>query len=653
MSAGRRCAARRPAVAVLVAVALASCSTKPAALQTLELTSASLSAPSATPSAAAPAGGIQAPAFARGREPPAEEAPAVPAQPVAATAPPAGAGTAIRTAEPAELAKGREEREAIESSIVFGSPSSLDRAAKLAAAPKSMRAEDAAALAAIAQAVSALAYPSPDRPPVPAVDPAALSGTAPALLAAIGEAAAGRVPAVPPEAAATSLGEIIPALALFGSVSSDAARRAVEALDRFSRLGVPSILPSMLRGADAERRGDWQGALGLYRSALAVAPDAWSASLGMGRALLSLKRSTDALSVLAPLADSKSGLLEFDRPYALALYANARYEEANPYVARVLISDPQDSRLVLVRAHLLIRSKAFQQAMPLLDAYGTVDPSNRLYLLLRCLESEGIRAREEALRWARKGLAAYPDDPELLVAASRILFAGPASGALEARTLAARAFDLTAPGAPVPGDPDGGESGPALAASRAAAGVEAARLLVADAASRYRWADASKYLARVGPGFEDKALAAKIMRKASDPRALDYASEWYKASPSSEAAAEAYIRGLAAAGPGSERQAQELIARVLPGTITPQFRSTLYYVQSRLQKSDEAALTLLRSALVENADNAEALAAVYDIQMRRKDYAKARFYLKQAIAISPDDPELDERMRALDAAAPQ
>jgi Tfp pilus assembly protein PilF len=78
----------------------------------------------------------------------------------------------------------------------------------------------------------------------------------------------------------------------------------------------------------------------------------------------------------------------------------------------------------------------------------------------------------------------------------------------------------------------------------------------------------------------------------------------------------------------------------------------LYYLQSKLQKSDEAALSILHAALVENADNPEALAAVSDIQLRRKDYAKARFYLKQAIATDPGDPELEGRQRQLDAASP-
>lgn len=632
-------------VAASLAIALGSCSTTPSAgAPRPDPASGGAGSGGAAALPAAPAAG-QVPAPV-----PPQSAPK-PSAPSSATLAATTDGSALRIADPAELARSREERESIEALIVFGSPSSLEKAIKQASSPKSMRREDGLALAAIAQAIYNVAYPSREAAQPVAADPTALSGNAGALLAAIAEAASGRVPAVPPSMAATSLGELIPALALFNRVSGDTARRAVEALDRFARLGIPSILPSVLRGVEAERNGDYQGALGLYRSALAIAPDAWIASLGMARALISMKRSSDALSALSPLAEAKSGIREFDRPYALALYASGRYEESAPYVARVLMADPQDSRLVLIRAHLLIREKAYQQARPLLDAYGTVDPSNRLYLLLRSLEAEGIRSRDEALKWARRGLAAYPDDPELLVTASRLLFAGPASGSLEARTLAARAFDLTASGSPTPPDTGDFESGPALAAARAAAGIEAARLLLSDAVARYRWTDASRYLARIGSGFEDKALAAKIMRKSKDPRAFEYASEWYKATPGSEAAAEAYLRCLVDAG--ADKTAQELIARILPGALTPKYRSTLYYLQSRLQKSDEAALTLLRSALVENADNAEALAAVYDIQMRRKDYAKARFYLKQAIAVSPDDPELEERLRALDAVAPQ
>jgi tetratricopeptide (TPR) repeat protein len=630
---------RMAAAVSLALIVSASCASKPSAIPSAPIAKAA-------PAKAAPAT-VEAPAPVeipvRNDAPP-----GAPAAPV----PGASGGTALKTADPATLARGREEREAIETSIVYGSPSSLARARELAFKAAALKAEDVAALDALALGIEALAYPAASSSPA-AAEPEAVArpGTAASLLRSLGEAAAGRFPTVPPEAAGSPLGELIPALALFASDSSETSRRAVDALDRFSRLGVPSIMPGLLRGVDAERRGDWQGALGLYRSVLAIAPDAWIATLGSGRALLALKRNADALAVLQTLAAARSGLHAFDRPYAIALCANGRYAEADPFVSRVLTRDPLDSKFLLLRARLLIRGKSYQLALPLLDAYGTVDPSDRLYLLLRCLESEALRAREEALKWARRGLASYPDDPELLVAASRLLFAGTAFGREEARSLALRVYEIVVPGAAAPADTEG-ESGAVILAARNAAGVEAARLLALEAAGRFRWAEAASYLPRAGASFEDKALASRILRKAGNVRAaLDYASAWYKAEPRSEDAAEAWLRALIDSG--DEKAAQDAIARLLPGASSPPFRSVLYLLQAKMQKSDEAALGLLHSALMENADSPEALVAVFDIQLRRKDYAKARFYLKQAIATDPGDPELEARQRQLDAASAQ
>jgi len=640
MSPGRRRGKVRRAatipVVLIALIALSSCASKPKIVSP---------APPAAASSAAPRTAVDGAAL-----------PLAPASTPQAEPKQDNGGMALKTADPAALARSREEREAIEASIAFGSPSSLAKARDLASRSSGLRAEDASALVALALGVASLIYPDSSDPARQASAKALTeagagsSGTAQALLKALGDAAAGRSPDIPADSAGSPLGELIPALTLFAVDSSDSARLAFDALDRFARLGVPSILPSIMRGVDAERRGDAQGALGLYRSALAIAPDAWCATLGTGRALLALKRSVDALAALAPLAAAHSGLPAFDRSYALALYANGRYAEAEPYVARVLTRDPQDSRLILIRARLLVRAKAYSQALPLLDAYGTVDPSNRLYLLLRSLESESLRAREEALKWARRGLASYPDDPELLAAAARLLFAGPAFAHDEARILAARAAELAAPGAEAPPESDS-ETGAMVLAARNAAGVEASRLLALDAASRFKWTDAAAYLARAG-SFEDKALSARILRKSGNAKAsLDYSYAWYKAEPRSDAAIEAYLRALVDSG--DEKTAQEAIARLLPGTISSPLRSILYFLQSKLQKSDEAALTLLRAALVENADNPEALAAVSDIQLRRKDYAKARFYLKQAMATDPGDPELDARLKQLDALSPQ
>ena len=566
-------------------------------------------------------------------------------------------GTALKTADPAALARGREEREAIETAIVFGSPSSLAKARDQASRSVALRREDAAALADLALAISSLIYPEASDGAV-VLSPRGVSdpgqggsGADQGLLRALAAVAAGKPPEIPAEAAGSPIGELIPALLLLTVDTNDSARLALDALDRFARLGVPSIVPSLIRGVDAERRGDAQGALGLYRSALAIAPDAWSAILGTGRALLALKRSSDALAALGPLAAAHSGLSAFDRCYALALYANGRYSEAEPFVARVLTRDPQDSRFILIRARLLIRAKAYAQALPLLDAYGTVDPSNRLYLLLRSLESEGLRVRDEALKWARQGLSSYPDDPELLAIAARLLFAGPPFGHEEARTLAARAAELSPPGAAAPAESES-ESGAVILADRNAAGVEASRLLAIDAATRFKWADASVYLARAGAAFDDKATAAKILRKSGNVKAaLDFASAWYKAEPKSDSAAEAYLRALIDFGdeksrPGSHSPplaGYNLLATALRSVFPP-----IEAPEVRRGRVDAASLGVGRKR-GQPRGSGRSLGHTTE----EEDYAKARFYLKQAIATDPNDPELEARQKQLDALAQQ
>jgi tetratricopeptide (TPR) repeat protein len=572
-----------------------------------------------------------------------------------------GEATTIKTAEPAALSKAREERAMIEAEIVYGSPSSLSKAKQLLAAATMIRPDDARSLTALAAGIEALVYPSSPRPVIvsrvedtPAASPAATdpASQAPSLLSGLERAllsvSAGRVPAMPPEAAGSALGEILPALIILASNSREGSRRAQEAIDRFQVLGASSILPDLLMGLDYERSQTWAGSLERYSRVIEKAPDAWPAGLGSARILLVLRRPAAALEILDPLAQIIPGSSALARPYGQALYENGRFAEATNFVTRVLTEDPQNSRFILIRAHLLVMSRSYQQVLPLLDAYGTVDSSNRQFLVLRCLVAEGLRNREEAIRWARRGLAGYPDDPELLTAAARLIFAGPSAGRDEARSFATKSYDLiqtsVAPSEVLT---------PAEFAARTMAGAEAAHLLMADAATRFEWNSAVNYLkmALSAPGFGDKAMAATIYRKSQNwQAALDYSSAWYRDEPQSAAAAEAYLRALV--GSKNDRAAQDLIARLLPTSASPAFRSLLFFLQSQMQKSDDASLSLLRSALVEYTDNPEALAALFDIQMRRKDYAKAKFYLKQALVLAPGDPDLLRRQREIEAASP-
>jgi len=84
-----------------------------------------------------------------------------------------------------------------------------------------------------------------------------------------------------------------------------------------------------------------------------------------------------------------------------------------------------------------------------------------------------------------------------------------------------------------------------------------------------------------------------------------------------------------------------------PSRGSPAFRSSLYWYQSRLQTDEEQALASLRSALIENGMNVDALAYMADIYIRRTDYQRARFYLRQALTIAPDRLDIVERRNTL------
>jgi tetratricopeptide (TPR) repeat protein len=191
-------------------------------------------------------------------------------------------------------------------------------------------------------------------------------------------------------------------------------------------------------------------------------------------------------------------------------------------------------------------------------------------------------------------------------------------------------------------------------AVRAEAGNAAALLLLTDAAQRYDWVAAVRYVdrARKAPGFAGESLVALVLRRAGEwQRALDHATLWYRAEPASEAAAEAYLRALI--GSGNTKAAEDLLPRLLlGGQGTTAGRSNLHFLQAQLAKSEEASLAALRTALVENSDNVEALLAMFDLYFRRQDWQKARFYLKQAAALAPTDPETQRRARDLGASAP-
>ncbi len=128
-----------------------------------------------------------------------------------------------------------------------------------------------------------------------------------------------------------------------------------------------------------------------------------------------------------------------------------------------------------------------------------------------------------------------------------------------------------------------------------------------------------------GLGDHDKALASaqRLFRATSDPHALTLE-----------------VRSMTAVG--RPRDALVLIDHQLLTRENPApLASELHYLRSQAGSDDP--LRDLRTALVENPDNSEALQAISDALAAQKDYRKAMEYARRAAALSPGDAALAQK----------
>ena len=615
------------------------------------------------------------------------------------------AQTSLTMADPRAISKIVNNKAEIERCIITGSPESLARARDGLIQSKVVSEDDKNALLEIVRGISTLLYPSSlalngSKNPVSSRGKGGESapgffveksfGTIHPLyslcLTQLMEASQGRVFAAPRGSEGAFLSEVLPSLAIFKTKDKETARSALGYVERFEASGsYVSAIPGLVRARYARLMGDPVQAYVSYKKTLDVYPDVWPARLELGLLSLELNQPVNALSYLAPLAGSRGNDPSVVIPFAVALYRNGKFAEAEPFARKGLEYDPESADMMLIVAHIMLRKNDYAGAQPLLDAFGKRKPADRMYLYLKADFARGLNRNDEALKWARKALQLYPADPEIMVQLAGILFAGPEAGHAEAVALCNEAKKIFA------ANPEKKESAGDLSPSPLQIAMceeaegEAARFLMLDAYNNQDWYAASAMLESSSTAKLDKAVVATILRKSGNiKRALAFSSEWYRNSPQSEEAAEAYLRSLAAAGtgkgiasaaqPGSSdipsgwigmlggppamtgSSAQEqgqgslvgLVLQLLSGSYSASMRSYLYYLRGTLQSDPDAAIDSYRLSLLERADNVEALAALAKAYARKNDAQKALSYIRQAKSIGIADADLAAELRKLE-----
>jgi uncharacterized protein HemY len=258
-----------------------------------------------------------------------------------------------------------------------------------------------------------------------------------------------------------------------------------------------------------------------------------------------------------------------------------------------------------------------------------MDPNNRRYLFLRArVQAEGYHNREVALTYLRSILRNFPgassntlnrDDEDILVYAAELFLESlREEDRTEGRSLLNRLISADEPS------------------------LQVVSLALRDAVRRQAWEEARPFLDRLlreRRSSTDLLYAYQVEQGLGNSGvSLTYARELYEQDPRNDGGSIAYISALIDANHRSE--ASWILENRLSETPGGALRGRYYFLRSRLQANEEGRMNDLRSSLFEDPRNTNALTAMFEIYHRRKDQRRAVYYLKQALALDPDNPQL-------------
>jgi Tfp pilus assembly protein PilF len=504
--------------------------------------------------------------------------------------------------------------DAIRSLVESGLSSSLIEALDLIKRRRLEEGDYGRAMAAVSVTLLRKLYPD-NRTLLPPADPPRIHPYTKIL----SEAEQGRY-CVPPRNSLDYLELTLPFLALLEETQESRLLAALPDLKRARELNPRGMLATYFMGLVYEKTGQWEKAASEYRWAYDASQGFYPAALGLARYLSFRGEIEEEIALLSDMALQYPDNMAVKRQLALVYYDTQDWARAEPAIAEALRVDSRDGQFILMQARLFVEQGRFNQAQAPLDLYALINPNDRLYLFLRArLQAEGYRNRDGALNNLRSLLRLYPEDVEALTYAARLLMdSNRSEDQAEGREILTRLMAA-------------GESS-----------LMASALAAQDAAYRRAWEEARPHLDRLladRRSPQDLLLAYTVERGLGNRAvALAYAQELYQADSGNEEGAVAYIASLIDLGRRSE--AESLLETRLAGANGGIIKSRYYYLRSLLRSGEEAAMNDLHSSLFEDPRNLNALTAMFEIYHRRRDERRALYYLKQALAIAPEDPHL-------------
>lgn len=420
---------------------------------------------------------------------------------------------------------------------------------------------------------------------------------------------------------------LLPALVIVNNASDISVYEPCEsALKSALQLQSDSVLANYLLALVYEHKRSFENAEKYMSTAYAASPKTAEICLAYSRVLRTNGKLAEASQVLNSLGSSGNDLAVL-KQNAYISFSAGDYESAELYVARVLQQTPNDLEFLLFRAKILVEKKDYIHAVSLLDVYARQDNTSIDYLVLRArVQLDWSKNTAAASETVEKALQMYPDNVDALMFAARISSEtdSPVAGKY-ADELAARVLEKK------PGN------------------QEAMTYALDGLIHRENWQEAytaSKNL--ISSGNVSSAVVEKYVnvciKLGKNNEAYEYAKTRYEANPSDENLLQSYILAYSKVG---NRDAVLKYIDSLMNSSSAKVKSYLYYRRSFLQLTEEKQLADLRSSLISNPRNSDALFRLYELYYAKQDYRKAQYYLRQVVAINPNDTSFKKLNEAL------
>ena len=424
---------------------------------------------------------------------------------------------------------------------------------------------------------------------------------------------------------------LLPALVILNSTTDisiyDSCERAVKAA---LQLQSDSVLANYLMAVVYEKKRNFDNSEKYLALAYAAAPKTTEICLAYSRILRTNGKLAEASQILSSVNTAVNGSsndLAVLKQNAYLSFDSGDYDSAELYVARVLQQTPNDLEFLLFRAKILVEKKDYIHAVSLLDVYARQDSTSIDYLVLRAkVQLDWSKNTAAASETVEKALQLYPDNVDALMFAARISSEtdSPVAGKY-ADELAARVLEKK------PGN------------------QEAMTYALDGLIQRENWKEAytaSKTL--VSSGSVSSSVVEKYvnvcLKLGKNNEAYEFAKAKYDANPSDELLLQSYILAYSKVG---NRDAVLKYIDSLMNSSSSKVKSYLYYRRSYLQLTEEKTLADLRSSLIANPRNSDALFRLYELYYAKQDYRKAQYYLKQVVAINPNDSSIKKLNEAL------